>query len=457
MPITTRYPLLAALVCILNSAVQAADTDPDQLRRQTDLFAAASQSGEQAAMNRLLDDIVLFSGGSGSVDHDPKYDADDAVSAELRHMTEAFRDAGQRGDVEAMRRHLDDQVLFINEDGVVSGRQDFSGGAPAVPPKAVSSVLTVNNWLLHHSGDVAVASFVDEQAVRYVGQSLTFRFLCVESWIKRGEAWKLIASQTIPLHEDPPAANLPSQLIDDYVGAYTAAPGRTITISRTGNALTSTNGNKASTLVPEVRDVFITLGLPPGYARPRLFFRRDGEGRVTGYASNGLLFNKIASAPASPAPAQGALVLRDFVVHQAGDVAVTTFLHDRQTPYGAQVLQETYRSSETWMRRGGAWKMIASQGRRLPKDPLQTILPEGDMDSYMGVYAGPGFTVSIRREGHALSEAGSGEKPSTLVAAARDAFFTPGSPRTIILFQRDGHVSGYVKRRDERDLVFNRL
>jgi len=454
----TLYLFLSA-ASLFTAAANAADTVSDQIRRQTDLFAVASQSGDQTTMNRLLDEGVLFSGGSGVVDRDPEFDATDALSAELRQLTEAFRDANQRGDVAAMRSELDDEVLYVNEDGIVSGRQDFRSGAPAVPSEAVSSTVTVSQWVLHHSGDLAVASFLDDQTIRYATQSLTFRFLCVESWVKRGEAWKLIASQTIPLHEDPPAANLPSQLLNEYVGTYTAAPGRIVTISRSGDTIASTSGTKTMQLAAEVQDVFITLGLPAGYARQRLFFRRDGNRHITGYVSSGLLFTRVPSATLAPAPPQGALVLRDFVLHQANDVAVATFLHDRQTSYDGQVLQETYRSSETWIKRGDTWKIIASQGRRLPDDPPQISLTEEDLGAYAGVYtAGPGLSVSITRDGHALSAASTGETPTTLIAAARDAFFTPGSPRTLIFFRRDanGHVSGYVNRRDERDLVFSR-
>jgi hypothetical protein len=50
-------------------------------------------------------------------------------------------------------------------------------------------------------------------------------------------------------------------------------------------------------------------------------------------------------------------------------------------------------------------------------------------------------------------------EPVALRAAVRDVFFTPGSPRTNIIFQRDsqGRVEGYISRREERDLRFSKI
>jgi hypothetical protein len=205
---------------------------------------------------------------------------DDAVSALLKLQTQAFSDAGQRGDMTVMARYLDADVLFTNEDGSVSGRRDLLSGGPAATQKGISQTITVTNWVLHRSGDVAVAGFVDDQVIHYHGQVLNYKYRSTETWIKRGAAWKMIASQTIALQKDPPTVILPSDELNDYVGTYAVAPGFTVRISRNGNALaSSTNGGKTVPLEAEVRDVFFTPGLP----RTRKIFRRDASGHVTGY------------------------------------------------------------------------------------------------------------------------------------------------------------------------------
>ena len=133
-----------------------------QLKGQTESFTDASSRHDQTAMGRLLDDDVLFSEGNGSVDRDPARDKNDALSTLLKGQPQAFRNAGQRGEVAEMKRYLDDNVVFINEDGVLSRYADFEGVAAAAPPGAISSTVTMTDWVLHYSGDVAVSSFIND-------------------------------------------------------------------------------------------------------------------------------------------------------------------------------------------------------------------------------------------------------------------------------------------------------
>ncbi|HEY6332163.1 MAG TPA: DUF4440 domain-containing protein [Blastocatellia bacterium] len=296
-----RLPGLTAaalIICtgLFNAAPSSAseDTVASLLKQQTDAFADASSRGNQAILDSYLDDQVLFSGGNGQVDRDPKLDKNDSVSALLKQQTQAFRDAGQRGDTAAMKAYLDDEALFVNEDRIVYGARDFQGGAPAAAPKGVPSTVTISDWVVHYSGDVAVCSFIDDQVIRYEGQTLNPKFLSVETWIKRGDAWKLIGSQTIPLHQDPSAASVPSDNLDDYAGSYTAGPALSTVISRQGNLLySSTNEGKPVRMRAEAHDVFFTTGLPAGYARAHIVFRRDSDGRITGYVGRrGVVFTK---------------------------------------------------------------------------------------------------------------------------------------------------------------------
>jgi hypothetical protein len=436
------------------------------LRHQTDVGSWAGQKGDQATVQSFFDDAVLFSGGDGTVGRDEKLDSSDALSTLLKRQTQAFRDASQRGDMAAMRRYLDRNLLFVNEDGVVSGWLDFAGGSPAAAPKGIKSRVIVTDWVLHHLEDVAVASFVSDQLTYFDGWTLEEKYLSLETWVRRGANWKLMGSETIPLHQDPPAATLATGAADEYVGTYSAGPGSEKKISRAGNALAiSSNGAQPVTFKAEAPDVFFLPGQAAGYARQRCVFLRDAAGQITGYMSSGVLNTRIPPdvAPATPAeltsPELGQLVLRDFLVHRSRNVAVATFFHDRATPWYGQTLNQSYRSMETWVKRGNAWKMIMSQGRQILPDARAVSLPTEVLDDYAGAYAvGSSQSVTISRNGAFLSASIDGAKPFALDAEARDVFFTPGSPRTRIIFQRDasGRVTGYLRRREERDLLFTR-
>ena len=459
------FRALAGAACLLSVNAFAANDEAltALLRHQTDLGSDAGQRGDQATMESFLDDEVLFSGGDGSVARDAKFDRSDAVSALIKQQTQAFLDAGQRGDLAAMRRYLDHQVLFTNEDGSASGWRDFAGGAPAAPPTGVPSTISMSDWVLHHRGDVAVSSFIDHQLVRYDGQSLEYKYLTVETWIQRGAAWKLLGSETIPLHQDPPAITLPPEALQDYMGVYSAGPGSSVTVSLDQGAVVfTTNGTPGAPLKPEARDVFFRAGVPPGYAPSRTIFQRDTNGLVSGYSSGGLIYRKGDTGPSlgnASAPAPGPLVLRDFVVTHSGDVAVAAFFHDRDTPSYGQVQHQTYRSMETWVRRGTAWKMMASQGRAMQKVPPALVLPADRLVEYSGRYsAGKKIAVTIDPTPDALAMSTNGGKPKLIEAMAPDCFFTPGSPRTSMIFERDsnGLITGYVSRREGRDLKFTK-
>jgi ketosteroid isomerase-like protein len=375
---------LVFAACLSNNTVCASSDDAFTvlIKERIEAFSDASARGDQAGMNSLLDDKVLFSSGSGIVDRDEKRDKSDAIAILLRQQAQAFHDPGQRLDANAIKRYVADDALFINEDGIVSEQRDLRRTASAATAKDGSSVLTMPDWIVHYSGDVAVTSFVGEQAVNSGNQILSHKFQSVETWIKLDAGWKLVASQTIPMYQDPPVAILSSDTLNDYVGTYTGGPGLAVTISLDGSTLAaSSNGGKAVAYKAEGRDIFFTPGLLPGIPRSRILFQRDKSGHITGYVSSrGLEVTRIGSAvPQSSVPAgqsgisSTVLPAANLVVRRFGDVAIATFIHERVTHYYGQILHVKYRSTETWIKRGAEWKMLALQSCELNR-PL--LLPQ---------------------------------------------------------------------------------
>ena len=89
---------------------------------------------------------------------------------------------------------------------------------------------------------------------------MDFKFLSVEIWILCGTRWKLMRSQTFPLHQYPPAMSLPSDALSAYVGEYSDAAGLTVTISRDGDSqASSVNGGKPT---PKVSSEKRSIALP---------------------------------------------------------------------------------------------------------------------------------------------------------------------------------------------------
>lgn len=363
--------------CIFNGTASASSDDAFTalIRERIEAFSAASSRGDQTEMNSLLDDEVLFSSGSGTVDRDPERDKSDAIARLLRQQTQALHPAQPRMDTAAIKRYVADNALFIDAQGNVSGKQDLSRTASIATEKDASAALTVTDWVLHYSDDAGVASFVGERTANSGNQALSRKFLAVETWIRANSHWQLIASQTIPLYQDPPAVTVSSDALQDYVGDYAGGPGFAVAISLDGSTLSvSSNGGKPVVYQAEGGDVFFTPGSPPGVPRSRIIFQRDNSRHVTGYASSrGLEVTRSGSVMAAPSIAAdtqsgvSSMVLpaANLVVRHFGDVAIATFIHERVTHYYGQVLHAKYRSTETWIKRGADWKMLALQSCEL--------------------------------------------------------------------------------------------
>jgi ketosteroid isomerase-like protein len=223
----------------------------------------------------------------------PAFCAED-VSALLEKQTQAFSDAGQKGDGAAMAKMLDDNVVFFNEGGDAATRKDMaSGGAP--PSKGVTIKMTIEDWHCAVHGNVAVASFIDDQHMNFHGQPFHAKYRSVETWMKEGGQWRMIGSETLALQDDPAAVVLPAKALDDYVGTYSAAPGVTFTFARKGSDLmASLNGGEQTLQKAELRDVFFT----PGRARARKIFLRDANGKITAFVNrregHDLVFKRVS-------------------------------------------------------------------------------------------------------------------------------------------------------------------
>lgn len=210
-------------------------------------------------------------------------DPDAALSALIETQTQAFSDAGQAGDTVAMAKYLDDKVVFMNETGAIVGKQDMVGGEQSPPHKPTDrSIKTTEFKLTRQRPDLATATFVDVLTQDFHGQTLVYKYRSTETWAKGTDGWKIIASQTMYVPQDPKAVNLPAADLDAYAGTYEVDPSYKVVIRRDGDGLTATaNGGAPTALKVEVRDVLFVPGAPNG----RRIFQRDSQGRVIGYIS----------------------------------------------------------------------------------------------------------------------------------------------------------------------------
>lgn len=201
-------------------------------------------------------------------------------AAVIEKLSQEFSGASARADRAVFNRDLDDRVVFINENGDVATKADLLAGAPR--PRGITQTLRQTDFKVTFHQNVAVTSFTDESTVHAYGQIVRANFRSTEVWLREGDRWKMIASQTVALQDDPPAIALTSSTLDEYVGTYRAIDGTTLTVAHAGANLTaSLAGGPPTTLLAEVKDVFFAAGQP----RVRRIFKRGPTGAITAYVS----------------------------------------------------------------------------------------------------------------------------------------------------------------------------
>jgi uncharacterized protein DUF4440 len=165
----------------------------------------------------------------------------------------------------------------------------------------------------------------------------------------------------------------------------------------------------------------------------------------------------------TPPPANSGerhIEVTNWVLHRQGDIATATFIDELTHDFHDQKIVLRFQSTETWAKRDGGWKMIASQTMNVQRDPAAITLPVSELDDYVGTYQlDPSIVVKIARDGANLTMTVNAATPVVVKVEVKDVLFTPGLPNVRRIFQRDsaGHVVRYISRRDGADLIFKKV
>lgn len=161
-----------------------------------------------------------------------------------------------------------------------------------------------------------------------------------------------------------------------------------------------------------------------------------------------------------PKGVTGRIAIREYQVSVTGDVALVVHRDDEREDFFGNEVDAEYLTTETWVRRDGDWKLALLHIAAVSRDPPQRRMPSRELDAYVGDYgSGARLGYVIRRNGDRL-EGGRTEKTLTpLAVEVRDVLFVPGKPRSRKIFERDerGHVTGFVDRREGRDVRWKRM
>ena len=202
------------------------------------------------------------------------------VRAQLHRQTQGLVDAIATGSVAVWDKYLDPQVLLVDESGEVSNKKEMLDGIKPLP-EGVSGTIHVIDFEAVIRGDVAAATYVNDEHENYHGHELHCQYRTTDTWKKTATGWRLIASQVLALRTDPPAITLAAAALESYCGRYALTPTIVYEIRRRGDGLEGQQtGHEPEPLRVEAPDVLFV----PGRPRYRYVFLRDAAGAITGLA-----------------------------------------------------------------------------------------------------------------------------------------------------------------------------
>lgn len=155
----------------------------------------------------------------------------------------------------------------------------------------------------------------------------------------------------------------------------------------------------------------------------------------------------------------GKLRMTNPQVREYGDTAVITYDAMEDLEIYGQKIKTRFHTTETYLKRGGEWQMIASQVLAVPSELKAVQLPAKLYDEYVGEYElAPGITYKVHREGDQLFGQRGGRGVEELVPESADRFFRRGI-RGERIFARDGsgRVVKMIDRRDNNDIVWRKV
>ena len=201
------------------------------------------------------------------------------VEKELRQRTQELLDAVAPGRVDVWRSLLHEQMIHVDENGIVRTKSEFLAELQPLPA-GLEGTLQIASFRVQVHGDVAVATHEDRETLMYFGQKLDSRFRTTDTWLRTSEGWRLIAAQVLAVPADPPAIQLDAKQLCAYEGVFALTADITATLNcRDGELVAERKGRPAAIYRPETVDAFFS----PGQPRTRRIFRRDSSGTITGF------------------------------------------------------------------------------------------------------------------------------------------------------------------------------
>jgi len=197
---------------------------------------------------------------------------------ELVRRTQELYDAIVPGNRTPWKKYFADDCIFSNEKGHTMDKAKLVADITPMPP-GYSGSIKIDNVQSRILGDTAVLSYDANETETIFGQNLTARYHVTDTWLRRNDEWKIIASQAHRYYEDPAVGKADPKKFGDFIGTYELAPGQIRSITVENENLFIERKGKNEQLLPETSDLFFRKSI-----EGRILFRYDANGKVDSLA-----------------------------------------------------------------------------------------------------------------------------------------------------------------------------
>ncbi len=204
--------------------------------------------------------------------------ADEQTTREIAAQINQRHAALARFDKDAYSEFIDQLAVFAEPGDVHTGAQQIAEARPTVGYKMV---VEHESPKVMSFGQTAIAIYHQSEKEIFGEQSLTSRFMVVDTYIKKDRSWVLVAHVELPEPVKRQAVKVNPAVLAQYAGQYEYGPGFVDTITVSGGKLMAqqTNEDKPVELLALNETTFFEDGDADGL----VVFEKDASGKICQY------------------------------------------------------------------------------------------------------------------------------------------------------------------------------
>ena len=188
-----------------------------------------------------------------------------AASTETQHWfqttEQSLMDAVASGDKAVWERVMDPSCVVTSEEGEVVPREKLLADLQPLPP-GLAGAITVKDLTVQEFPGFAVVRYLADEWETVFGQKLTVQYRTTDTYRQTDRGWKMVASHTSVVTEDPAAQDVSKADWPAFVGTYRLLPdGWTFTVElRDGKLYGGRDPKNLQPLIPLTPDAFVVSG-----------------------------------------------------------------------------------------------------------------------------------------------------------------------------------------------------